>query len=291
MINNDEISISAWFYKNANDTTNADAIFSAYRWSRDIQLNEGFDLRFYQVTPDTLDFILITQDGSGNRTKKTAKKLSVKIYTTSTCQWCMKTKEFFKELVEFCHKNNIIACHDSAYSEVYNGEKPISILEIDGASEIAIEFHSLSKTFNMTGFRIGFACGNEKLISGLGKVKTNLDSGQFQAIQLAAITALDNYNEITPKINEIYDNRRKIVIEGLKNMGFATFPSKATFYVWSKVPEGYNSVTYCQYLLEKASIVVTPGSGFGKAGEGYFRVSLTQNTDRLKEAVSRIRNL
>ncbi|WP_029552012.1 LL-diaminopimelate aminotransferase [Thermocrinis jamiesonii] len=202
------------------------------------------------------------------------------------------TKEFYKELIEWAKENRIIVASDLAYSEIYFGEeKPPSILEIEGAKEVAIEFHSLSKTYNMTGWRIGMAVGNEKLIAGLGKIKTNVDSGQFQAIQEAAITALNLPEQELQSIRDLYRERRKVMVEALERAGLEVYPSDATFYLWVKVPKGYSSAQFVERLLEECAIVCTPGNGFGEHGEGYFRISLTVSTERLLEASERIKKL
>jgi len=201
-------------------------------------------------------------------------------------------ESFYKELIDWARENNIIVASDLAYSEIYFGNKrPMSILQIEGAKEVAIEFHSLSKTFNMTGWRLGMAVGNKDLIAGLGKVKTNVDSGQFQAIQEAGITALSLPEEEVQKIRDIYRERRKVMIEALEDVGLEVYKSDATFYLWVKVPKGYTSAEFVSLLLDKCGIVCTPGNGFGQYGEGYFRISLTVPTERLLEAVERIRGL
>ena len=202
------------------------------------------------------------------------------------------TKDFYKKLVDWAKKNNIIVASDFAYSEIYTGdEKPVSILEVEGAKDVAIEFHSLSKTYNMTGWRIGMAVGNRELISALGKVKTNIDSGQFQAVQEAGITALELGDEIVGGIRKIYKERKKAMVEALESAGLEIYKSDFTFYLWIKVPEGFTSAQFVAKLLDEAGIVCTPGNGFGEYGEGYFRISLTVHTDRLLEAAERISRL
>lgn len=200
------------------------------------------------------------------------------------------TEDFFKRVIDFANKYNIIIAHDAAYTELYYDDKPISFLEIDGAKEVGIEFHSLSKTYNMTGWRIGWACGNEEIIKGLGKIKTNIDSGVFQAIQEAAIEALDSSQDCVEELRNIYRKRRDVVVNGLNEIGLNVKPPKATFYIWVKVPEGYTSESFCELLLTKAGIVTTPGNGFGPSGEGFIRIALTVNEERLKEAVKRIKD-
>jgi len=202
------------------------------------------------------------------------------------------TESFYRELIQWAKEHNIIVASDLAYSEIYFGEeKPISILQIEGAKDIAIEFHSLSKTYNMTGWRIGMAVGNEELISGLGKVKTNVDSGQFQAIQEAAITALNLPESEVQKIRDIYKQRREVMVKALESVGLEVYNSSATFYLWVKVPKGFTSAEFVSLLLDQCGIVCTPGNGFGDYGEGYFRISLTLPTERLLQAVERISKL
>ncbi|HEX9830193.1 MAG TPA: LL-diaminopimelate aminotransferase [Thermodesulfobacteriota bacterium] len=201
-------------------------------------------------------------------------------------------KDFFEEVVDFASRHNILVCHDAAYTEVaFDGFSPPSFLEVDGAGEVGMEFHSLSKTFNMTGWRLGFAAGNRRAISGLGKVKTNIDSGVFQAVQCAGIEGLKNYSLGMADRRKIYEERRNIFCSGLDEVGIKYITPRATFYVWFEVPEGLSSKDFTSKLLTEAGIVVTPGNGFGKYGEGYIRVSITIGTERLAEAVERFRNL
>ncbi len=198
-------------------------------------------------------------------------------------------QDFFAEVVNFANKHNLIVCHDAAYSEIYyDGNKPASFLEVDGAKDLGIEFHSLSKTYNMTGWRIGWACGNRDVLKGLAKVKANIDSGIFQAVQEAAITALSGPQDCVEEMREIYQVRRDILIEGLESLGWQIKKPQATFYVWAKIPDGYTSGEVSNIILEKAAVVTTPGIGFGLSGEGYIRMALTVDKQRLKEAVDRI---
>ncbi|MBI5417079.1 LL-diaminopimelate aminotransferase [Candidatus Poribacteria bacterium] len=199
---------------------------------------------------------------------------------------------FYKKLVGFATENKILICHDAAYSEIaYDGYQPKSILEIDGARETSIEFHSLSKTYNMTGWRIGFAVGNKNAIAMLGKVKTNIDSGIFQAVQHAGITALNLDQKVIKKNIEIYKERRNVIADGLNKAGWNIEKPKATFYMWIPIPKGYTSFDFTRYLLDKASIVCTPGTGFGQFGEGYIRFSLTVKKEILKKVVERLSDL
>lgn len=199
-------------------------------------------------------------------------------------------EEFYKKAVDFAHKNNVLICHDAAYSEIsFDGYRPMSILELDGAKDVVIEFHSLSKTYNMTGWRIGWACGNRRAIEGLAKVKSNIDSGIFQAIQLAGISALEGSQASIKQANRIYKERRDALVNGLNSLGWRASRPKATFYVWVKTLPGYNSTNLAKALLEKADIIVTPGVGFGKYGEGYIRMALTVPKDRIKVAIQRVK--
>ncbi|MEW6607919.1 MAG: LL-diaminopimelate aminotransferase [bacterium] len=206
--------------------------------------------------------------------------------TSATC-----SLKFFQQVVEFANKYNIIVCHDAAYSEIYfDGIKPVSFLEVDGAKEVGIEFHSLSKTYNMTGWRIGFAVGNEKVLSGLLKVKTNIDSGIFQAVQYAAIKALTSSQDCVEQMRTMYQSRRDVLIDGLNSLGLKVKKSKATFYIWLSTPNHLTSTKLTTQLIEKAGIVTTPGVGFGDYGEGYIRFALTVDEQRLKEVISRIKS-
>tara|TARA_Y100001970_G_scaffold294241_1_gene449012 strand:+ start:13606 stop:14769 length:1164 start_codon:yes stop_codon:yes gene_type:complete len=201
------------------------------------------------------------------------------------------TDEFFKKAISFANKNNILICHDAAYTEVYFQDKPKSFLEYDGALDVGIEFHSLSKTFSMTGWRLGHVAGNESAVAAIGKVKTNIDSGAFQAVQEAGIEALKNYEDGLTERIQIYKDRSSLLSEGLKSIGIEVYEPKGTFYVWFKNPKGLSSKDFANSLLEDAGIVMTPGTGFGEYGEGYTRASVTLNDSRLNEAVERIKNL
>jgi len=197
---------------------------------------------------------------------------------------------FFRKVVAFCRRYDILACHDAAYSEIaFDGYRPPSFLEVDGAKDLGIEFHSLSKTFNMTGWRLGFCVGNREAVAALGKVKTNIDSGIFQALQVAGIEALTRAEGIPQGLSAIYRSRRDLVVSGLRSCGLNPFETRATFYVWSPVPGKMDSREFCKKLLLETGVVMTPGVGFGKYGEGYFRISLTQPQERLEEALLRIR--
>ncbi len=201
-------------------------------------------------------------------------------------------KEFIKEAVEFCVDNGIILAHDFAYGEItFDGYRAKSFLEVEGAFEVCIEFNSLSKTYNMTGWRIGFAVGNEEILRGLLKVKTNVDSGVFQAVQEAAVAALTGDDRCIEENCRIYKERRDTLIKGLKEVGLKAEEPKATFYVWCEVPEGYTSVEFTKKLLEEAGILVTPGVGFGEYGEGFVRFALTRDLRVIEEAVERLKEI
>ncbi len=205
---------------------------------------------------------------------------------TSACV----TNEFFEQVVDFAKAYNIIICHDAAYSEMtYDGYVAPSFLETKGAMDVGLEFHSLSKTFNMTGWRIGFAIGNPDLVAALKKVKSNVDSGQFEAVQEAGIAALESDGSFIEDMRQIYTKRRDVLVDGLNSIGINAIKPKATFYVWFKVPEGYTSASFCGEVLEKAGIVCTPGNGFGEPGEGYARMALTVSEERLKEVIERLK--
>ena len=198
------------------------------------------------------------------------------------------TDEFFEKAIEFGLKNNILICHDAAYTEVYFDKKPKSFLEYDGAIDVGIEFHSLSKTFSMTGWRLGHVAGNESAVAAIGKIKTNIDSGAFQAVQEAGIEALRNYEyELQDRIN-VYKKRSELLSQGLKSIGIEVYEPKGTFYVWFKNPNGTLSKDFANSLLEDAGIVMTPGTGFGEYGEGYVRLSLTTPDDLVDEGEKRI---
>lgn len=198
--------------------------------------------------------------------------------------------DFFGQIVKFAKRYNIIVCHDAAYTEVaFDGYKPPSFLRAEGAKEVGVEFHSLSKTFNMTGWRIGFVVGNKEIVGGIAKVKSNIDSGIFTAIQRAGIAALRNYERHIGAVRSLYAKRRDTLCDGLNSIGWKVDKPKATFYVWAKCIKGFDSIKLAKLLLEKADIVATPGVGFGPNGEGYIRIALTVEEERLREAVTRIR--
>ncbi|OGC03640.1 LL-diaminopimelate aminotransferase [candidate division WOR-1 bacterium RIFOXYA12_FULL_43_27] len=200
-------------------------------------------------------------------------------------------KDFFEQCVNFCRENNILLVSDLAYSEMgYDGYKPISVLEIPGAKEVTIEFHSLSKTYNMTGWRIGMAVGNKDAVSALATIKSNIDSGVFKAIQLAAITALSSSQDCVAQNNLFFQERRDVLYDGLSSLGFKLPKPKATFYMWVPVPKGETSASFTEKLLDKCGILVVPGSGYGPSGEGYVRFAFTIPKERIKLAIKRLKD-
>jgi len=183
---------------------------------------------------------------------------------------------FFNRTVEFARQHDIGVCHDGPYTEVaFDGYQPVSFLQADGARDVGVEFHSLSKSYNMTGWRIGMVVGNAEMVGALKTLKSNMDSGIPQAIQYAAIEALNGPQDCIQEHNTAYQRRRDLMIDMLNSIGIEARAPKASLYVWAKVPEGYNSVDFATALLEQVGVVVTPGIGYGKSGEGYVRLSLT----------------
>lgn len=201
-------------------------------------------------------------------------------------------RDFYRRVVEFASRHNVIVCHDAAYTEMgYDGYRPMSFLEVDGAREVGIEFHSLSKTFNMTGWRIAMAVGNPEIVSGLAQAKSNLDSGIFQAVQEAGIEALRLGDQIVEPSRKVYQERRDILVDGLRAVGLDCEKPRATFYVWVACPKGLSSTEFTAKLLDEAGVVTTPGNGFGDAGEGYVRFTVCVDKQRLREVAERIRKV
>jgi len=200
--------------------------------------------------------------------------------------------EFFERAVAFAKLHDLAILHDGPYSEVaFNGYRPVSFLQADGARDVGIEFHSLSKSYNMTGWRIGMAVGNAQTIDALMRVKSNLDSGIPQAIQRMAITALDGPEDCIGEHNQIYERRRDRLVAALSRLGLRLRAPKASLYLWARVPEGTTSVQFATRLLDQVGIVVTPGIGYGPTGEGYVRLSLTIPDERLEEGVRRMEGM
>lgn len=200
------------------------------------------------------------------------------------------TLEFFEELVHFAKRHDILVCHDHAYSEMaYDGYKPPSIFQVPGAREVAIEFLSCSKAYNMTGWRVGFVIGCPTGIQGLGQVKTNVDSGVFKAIQHAAVAAFETSEADLQALMAVYQNRRNIIVDGLRSLGWPLEAPRATLYVWAPIPKNYqSSAEFVTALLDKCGIIVPPGNGYGANGEGFFRIALTVPDARMREAIGRM---
>ena len=199
-------------------------------------------------------------------------------------------KAFFKKVLDFARDYDIIVMHDNPYSETYyDGNRSMSLLEMEGAKDVAVEFHSLSKTYNMTGWRIGSVVGNAGVVAGIGKIKSNIDSGTFGAVQDAGIVALQSPKSVVDGIRKIYQQRIEILYRALKDLGLELDKPRATLYLWAWV--GGSSIEYAGRLLEKTGIVATPGVGFGKYGEGYVRFSITQPTPRIEEAAARLEKM
>jgi len=217
-------------------------------------------------------------------------KFLILSYPTNPTAACA-TKEFFKEAIDFCKKNDIMLIHDFAYAELYfEGKKPPSALSIAGAKDVCIEFHTMSKTFGMAGWRIGFAVGNEKMIASLKRMKTNLDYGLFSSIQKAAIVGLKMSDGYFDEMRATYQRRRDLFIAGLEELGWKITKPCATFYLWIPVPKGYSSTDFSLHLMEKTGVVVAPGVAFGELGEGYVRIALVDKDERLKEALKRMKD-
>ena len=200
------------------------------------------------------------------------------------------TEGCFQEAIQLAKEYHIIIAHDAAYTELaYDGFKPTGFLQLAGAKEVGVEFHSVSKTYNMTGWRVGWVCGNAKVIAALAQLKTNLDSGIFQPLQYAAIEALQGDQSGLQEAVATYQHRRDLLVDALNAAGWQVDKPKASIYVWAPVPGGGSSIEFAKRILEQSHVVITPGKGFGDHGEGFVRFSLTVPTDRLQEAIERLR--
>ena len=198
-------------------------------------------------------------------------------------------REFFEDAVEFCRRHELLLAHDNAYSEItYDGYVAPSALEAEGASDVCVEFHSLSKTFNMSGWRIGFACGNAAAIRALGTVKTNIDSGVFNPVQLAAVEALERCDGEVAAMAGVYARRRDLLLGGLGRLGWEAPPPRGAIYIWLPVPDGFDSLSFSTHVLDRAGVFFTPGNAYGPSGEGYARLSLTVPDERIAAAVERL---
>lgn len=200
------------------------------------------------------------------------------------------TPEFLNELVAFAKEYSIAICYDNPYSEVVFGVSRLSFLNAPGAKEVGVELNSLSKPYNMTGWRIGMACGNPDIVRAIATSKANTDSGVFNAVQYAGIEALDACDDFIGEMLALYNKRREKILATLRELGWRFDPPKGTFYLWVPVPEGFSSAEFCDYVFEKASVVLAPGAAYGANGEGFVRFSLTVSDDRLDEALSRMRS-
>ncbi|HVM34381.1 MAG TPA: LL-diaminopimelate aminotransferase [Actinomycetota bacterium] len=198
--------------------------------------------------------------------------------------------DFFRYAVDFCNTHGILLCHDAAYTEVtYNGYRAPSVLEVDGAMECAVEFHSLSKTYNMTGWRIGWVAGAPAAIEAMKRLKTNIDSGIFDAVQRAGIAAVDGPQDHLEATIERYRIRRDLLCDALASIGLKVDPPRGSIYVWTPVPDGHTSESFATHLLDEVGVVVAPGTGYGPSGEGFVRFSLTVSDEQLEEGVERLR--
>ena len=197
----------------------------------------------------------------------------------------------FEEAVSFAREHDVLIVHDASYTETtFDGYVAPSFLETEGAKEVGVEVFSLSKGYNMTGWRTGAIVGNADAVQAYWSLKTNIDSGMFEAVQLAAARALDDGDEVPRRMSELYRRRRDLVCDALREIGVEVTPPKGTIYVWAPVPEGHTSASYCELVLEESGVVVSPGSAYGRSGEGFFRISLTVPDERLSEAVGRMRS-
>jgi len=198
---------------------------------------------------------------------------------------------FFDEVVAFAQKHGFLVVHDASYTETtFDGYTAPSFLETPGAKDIGIEVFSLSKGYNMTGWRTAAVVGNAEAVESYWKLKTNIDSGMFEAVQMAAVAALDEGDDVPRQMSRVYARRRDLVVSALREIGVEVATPKATIYVWAPVPEGHTSASYCELVLEESGVVVSPGGAYGPNGEGFFRISLTVDDDRLTEAMERLRD-
>ncbi|MDQ0255278.1 aspartate/methionine/tyrosine aminotransferase [Evansella vedderi] len=201
----------------------------------------------------------------------------------------LATAEFFTKVVQFAKKYNIVVLHDFAYSELYYGEKPSSFLATEGAKEVGVEFNSFSKSFNMAGCRVGYVVGNSVIVDGLNRLKSNLDYGVFTPIQKAAVSAITHTSNFSENLRAIYQERRDVLVNGLREAGWDVDSPKASMFIWAKVPKPYTSTAFAYKLIDETGIVVTPGNAFGKTGEGYVRIALVQDKEILSKAVGKLK--
>ncbi|GFP27083.1 LL-diaminopimelate aminotransferase [Candidatus Hakubella thermalkaliphila] len=257
--------------------------YTVYKTSVILAGGRPYDLPLLEENDFLVDF-----DSVDARTARRARLLYFNYPNNPTS--AVADGAFFERAIQFAKDYDLVLCHDCAYSEItFDGYKAPSLLQFRAGKDVGIEFHSLSKTFNMTGWRIGFAVGNSELIDSLATLKTNIDSGVFNAIQHAAIEALEGPKEPTEQTCLIYQNRRDLVIETMEQIGLKAQKPQGTMFVWARVPPGFTSESFSQKLVREANVFVTPGSAFGSFGEGFIRISLTISDERLKEAMERIR--
>jgi LL-diaminopimelate aminotransferase len=252
----------------------ASAVFAGAEVLRvPIRREDGYLLRFDQIPPSALERTrLIFLSYPNNPTGAVA------------------PPEFYQQAVDFAREHDLVVVNDNPYSEIcFDGYRPASIMAANGAKEVAVEFNSLSKPFNMTGWRIGMAVGAARLISGISQVKENTDSGVFNPIQYAAIAALDGPQDNLERLRQLYQRRRDLVLDTLRAIGLEPDTPKATFYVWCPTPRGVSSAEYAAEVLDKTGVVITPGVGYGSQGEGFFRLSMTVPDARLEQAMDRLR--
>jgi len=252
----------------------------------------GANLIHYRINEEIDLMTEITEKVESS--KSPVKAIVVNFPSNPTARIC--SKDFYQEIVTYAKKHDIIILSDLAYSEIYfhEDDKPSSILEIEGAKDVAVEFTSMSKTFSMPGWRMGFAVGNEYLISALTRIKSYLDYGAFTPIQVASVTALKSDEKFIDDIRKVYKERRDILIDSFSNAGWRIPPPKATMFAWSSIPEKYSYMTSLEFsklLLEKADIAVSPGLGFGEFGEGFVRLSMVENEQRVRQAARNLRKL
>ena len=199
------------------------------------------------------------------------------------------TDDYFERAIEFCRENDLLLAHDHAYSEIgYNGYRPPSVLQYEGARDLAVEYHSLSKTYNMTGWRIGWVAGNSEVVGALSRLKTFYDTGVFLACQAAAVAALDCWGEFLPGQLATFQDRRDVAVESFRKAGFELETPRASMYLWLTIPDSEPSIEFTMRILEASGVVLFPGAGMGVGGEGFFRIALTQPPDRLREAAERV---
>ena len=252
----------------------------------------GANLIHYRINEE-ID--LMTEIAEKVESSKTpVKAIVINFPSNPTARIC--SRDFYKEIVSYAINKDIMLLSDLAYSEIYFDEedKPTSILEIDGAKDVAVEFTSMSKTFSMPGWRMGFAVGNEYLISALTRIKSYLDYGAFTPIQVASVTALNSHEKFIDDIRMVYKERRDILIESFSNAGWNIPAPKATMFAWSPIPEKFKKMTSLEFsklLLEKADIAVSPGLGFGEYGEGFVRLSMVENEQRVRQAARNLRKI